>query len=162
MHTVFSFPLGNKWTVKYQYFEAIAFQTCIMTWHSWYRWRARIDGGLMIMLRLPGPTDLRIPPIYLDKLCPQTYKYGNKEKLLDAAWNNHLRKRNGNTCIRWRARLMIKLRLPGPTPMRLLAPKYLTKLRSQTYKYWNIRYLKYSSEKKKRLYMHSATGSNRW
>jgi hypothetical protein len=80
--------------------------------------------------------------------------------LWDAAWNIHLRKRNGNTCSR--ARLMIQLRLPGPTGMRLLAPKYLTKLRPQTYKYWNIQYLKYSSEKKKRLYMHSATGSNRW
>lgn len=89
-----------------------------------------------------------------------TRKNSLEEKLWDAAWNIHLRKRNGNTCSR--ARLMIQLRLPGPTGMRLLAPKYLTKLRPQTYKYWNIQYLKYSSEKKKRLYMHSATGSNRW
>ena len=59
-------------------------------------------------------------------------------------------------------RPMIQLRLPGPTGMRLLAPKYLTIFRPQTCQYWNIQYLKYSSEKKKLVYMHSATGSNRW
>ena len=38
-----------------------------------------------------------------------TRKNSLEEKLWDAAWNMHLRKRNGNTCSR--ARLMIQLRL---------------------------------------------------
>ena len=61
------------------------------------RRRARIDGRLMIQLRLLA--------YYLTKLCSQTYKYRKNDKLLDTAWNIHRRKRNGNTCSRWRARI---------------------------------------------------------